>query len=412
MAALTSILLAAGALALLVVAVAERAADPPHAGTAGKAHRRHAPGRRRGSLGAGRRSIRRRIRRARVVVQLDGGAPGQPVHRACSPFPTSTRRSCPGSISTASSRRWSRACATSFRPTSSASRSSIAMPRRCCASTRAIRAATAGCSSSAAPAPTDGHERAAGLSGRPLARRGAGGDALPGAGREARRRVAARVADHLAERRRGCRRAGLRERGDAHRRGAGAGEEPRRSRRRRLRHGGEGRAALLPGELRRADRAAEPAVFQGPARPPLRAGAARAAAVRAAVHRSRQLQEHQRQPRPRGGRRGAAADRGAPEAMRARDRHGDAPRRRRVHDHPVADPLGPRSGVGRRARPAVDGGAVRHRRQRALPECEHRHRALPGGRQRRPRSCCATRTPRCTGRRRAGAAASCTSRSA
>ncbi len=92
-----------------------------------------------------------------------------------------------------------------------------------------------------------------------------GSDAIFDTRGEARREVTARAANHLAERRRGRCRAGLRDLGDAHRRRARARQDPRRSRRRRLCDGGEGRAALLSGELRRTDRTPEPPVLQGPA---------------------------------------------------------------------------------------------------------------------------------------------------
>ena len=59
----------------------------------------------------------------------------------------------------------------------------------------------------------------------------------------------------------------------------------------------------------------------------------------------------------------------------------------------------------------VDGGAVRRRGQRAFPECEHRHRALPGGRRTAERAAAQRRHRDVPGEGGRARTASCSSRS-
>src|SRR5258705_492231 len=70
--------------------------------------------------------------------------------------------------------------------------------------------------------------------------------------------------------------------------------------------------------------------------------------LRVHVHRPGPVQDHQRLPRPPGGRRAAETRRGAPHGVRARDRYRGAPGRRRVRGDP-GEPRGRR----RRGRPAA-----------------------------------------------------------
>ncbi len=91
--------------------------------------------------------------------------------------------------------------------------------------------------------------------------------------------------------------------------------------------------ARAPGAARPAHAAAQPAAADGPRPPGARAAAPQRRRRRDAVHRPRQVQGRQRQPRPRASatallRLGLRAARRAD----ARQRHGGAPRRRRVRD--------------------------------------------------------------------------------
>ena len=108
-------------------------------------------------------------------------------------------------------------------------------------------------------------------------------------------------------------------------------------------------------------------------------------AARAAVHRSRQLQDRQRHARPQRRRHRAADDRVAPVRCGRRRRLARAHRRRRVR----------RGDEGRRRR-AARGTArgsdhpdvrrtVRRARQLVRAACEHRHRAAHGGERERDR---------------------------
>ena len=152
-----------------------------------------------------------------------------------------------------------------------------------------------------------GHRSAARLSGRTVARRRAGRDAVPRARREARRGVAARAADRLAARRR-------REPSSSDSPTSVMLTDDERGRARNLgdRVGVAFATAAKDEQLYfqanydPLTALAEPAVLHGSARTPSGAGAAGAAAVRAARHRPRPLQAHQRHAGPRGRRRGAA----------------------------------------------------------------------------------------------------------
>ena len=109
-------------------------------------------------------------------------------------------------------------------------------------------------------------------------------------------------------------------------RGRVAGDHPHRGRHRAAPHG---RAAAVGGDPRRPHRAAQPHRADPPGRRhPRRRRAGRG---RAAVHRPRQLQVGQRQPRPRHRRHVADGDVGAPARGRRRRRRAGPLRRRRVH---------------------------------------------------------------------------------
>ena len=141
--------------------------------------------------------------------------------------------------------------------------------------------------------------------------------------------------------------------------------------------------ARIPGQLRQPHAPAEP---QSAARPPAACVDRRAAAPqgrRGRVHRSGRLQERQRQPRPQ--RRRPAAERGrrAARALRAHERHGGAPRRRRVRDR---DDRYRRRAVADRvdgARARVDFGAGVARRHRAVRRLQHGREPVPARRRRR-----------------------------
>ena len=85
-----------------------------------------------------------------------------------------------------------------------------------------------------------------------------------------------------------------------------------------------------------------------------------------------------------------------------RERHGRAPRRRRVRRAPAATSTAS-SGALRRGTPTRAGAREPFdaRRARARDRGEHRHRALPAARRRRRRRCSAAPTSPCTSRRRA-----------
>ncbi len=117
-----------------------------------------------------------------------------------------------------------------------------------------------------------------------------------------------------------------------------------------------------------------------------------------AVHRSRQLQAHQRHARPRRRRRAAAGRRRETRRRRARHRHAWAPRRRRVR-RARRGPLAGRRPRARRRAPArgarsSPSSSRRAKDTRSHGDGEHRHRDR--GPRIAARSCCATPTSRCT----------------
>ncbi len=118
----------------------------------------------------------------------------------------------------------------------------------------------------------------------------------------------------------------------------------------------------------------------------------------------RPVQDRQRLPRARRGRRTAAPRCHPDQTCGARDRHRRPVRRRRVRDR--LRRLDGRGGrAGRHPDPAGDRRAVLHRRRGTDRQRQHRDRVRRHRRQ-PPTACCATPTPRCTRPRNAGATAS------
>ena len=102
------------------------------------------------------------------------------------------------------------------------------------------------------------------------------------------------------------------------------------------------RPAQVRGRARRDDGPAEPRQLHGPRRRHARIGSGIGAAGRGAVHRPRPLQDHQRQPRPRGRRR-PAQHRRATAAARAATRRPPRPVRRRRVRAALHQPRGTRA---------------------------------------------------------------------
>jgi PAS domain S-box-containing protein len=125
--------------------------------------------------------------------------------------------------------------------------------------------------------------------------------------------------------------------------------------------------------LRRAHGPAQPHDVHAHAAARVLARAAAQQAVRALLHRPRPLQEHQRQPRPRG-RRSPAAGRRAPAAPSpARKRHGRAARRRRVRRAGRGLRRLPRAQRDRAEHPERGRQAVYAVRPRVPRDGQHRH---------------------------------------
>ena len=170
---------------------------------------------------------------------------------------------------------------------------------------------------------------------------------------------------------------------------------------------GPGRPAL-PGHARRADRPAEPSLLSPRWRLLRRAGAGRPGL--AAVPRPRRLQARQRHLGPRG-RRPAAAARSA-QRLRGGDRRSDVVARIGGDEFVVAGPACRRATAiarwrqrswTRSTRPVAMRGA-----ELVISGVDRPRRVTADGRPAAPRACCATPTPRCTGRRpRAAAAGRC-----